>query len=280
MSGEDGRPDGETDGTGSAPVPVKWWRSPAFVASVTAVVVAVVGGWLQQGGVSLLMKLTESEPEPKPPIVTAKGDDDPSCNQWLWRKDPWQVAEKLTSALSKRGRENRDDVINRTLTTEGGDLPTGRGVQITVQGADQKAVVLTGLDITVERHERRLPGTLVSIGEQCGSGMATRVYSVDLDARKPKPRLMVDDPDAESPEDLPLGFPYKVAAGDPEQFLLLGNTTGYATWTAHLTWVSGGKSGETVISNEGKPFASFTNTTAQTEYWYDVEGQRLEAPLS
>jgi hypothetical protein len=130
---------------------------------------------------------------------------------------------------------------------------------------DREDVVITGIDVDVDRRSRTVPGTEVEMGQQCGSGLTARFYEIDLDAGKPAVRLIGDDRKL-------VGFPYKVSAGDPEMFILEGRTTGYARWTARMHWVSGGKRGETVIDNKGRPFTSFWR---DADYWYDVQGRRL-----
>ncbi|PWI13219.1 hypothetical protein DI272_03055 [Streptomyces sp. Act143] len=253
---------------------VRWWRRPAFVTAVTAITVSVVGGWLQQGGASLFSGLSESEPQPGKPIVTVMTHDDESYNTWLWRRDPWRVASKLTNALAGTAPRERGDVIDRTLRAEGSELPTGGEVQVTVQGADEKAIVLTGLDIVMKRHHRTLPGNLVSMGTQCGSGMSARTYDVDLDAAKPRARLLCDNCDTDVVQPNNPGFPYKVSSGDPEQFIISTRTRGYAAWTARLHWISGGERGVTEIDYKGKSFASLSYT-AEANYYYDLDDRKL-----
>ncbi|MCD9146015.1 hypothetical protein [Streptomyces albireticuli] len=251
-----------------------WWRRPSFVGAATAVAVAVIGGWLQQGGISLIENLFSDEGEVIPPRVSVKMSDDPMCTTWLLRGDPHQVADKLSQEFSRDAPDATVDlaeqigIADRIRREAGARLPTGRAVEVAVQGSKGKDVVLTGLDVVVKSRNRQVPGKLMGIGVGCGDVLTPRQYKVSFDDLKPSFKLLRNFPDG-TPNPKAVDFPYKVSPGDPEYFVLLGSAKGFAEWTAKLRWISDGEQGETEINDKGRPFMSFPSDSVTDDFYYN-----------
>lgn len=73
----------------------------------------------------------------------------------------------------------------------------------------------------------------------------------------------------------PVVFPYVVSDTDTEVFMI----TAYANqcdceWYAELYWSSGGKSGEAIIDDRGRPFRTAPPGRVQDTYSYDPKSMR------
>ncbi|MDQ3222940.1 MAG: hypothetical protein M3Q75_05625 [Gemmatimonadota bacterium] len=133
-------------------------------------------------------------------------------------------------------------------------------VVIVVQGRSNAQVVLTGLKVRV--HERRppLPGT--RLNAVCGDAGAFRWLEVDLDHNPPQPLPHYSQELAEGEKGFvpdwmlqPIQFPYKVSVSEAESFLIVANTEACdCTWDMELTWATQGRTGTSVIDNDGMPF--------------------------
>lgn len=143
-------------------------------------------------------------------------------------------------------------------------------VPIFVQGRSNAEVILTGLRVRV--HERRPPLAGTSLGAACGDLGEFRWLEVDLDHNPPRPLPIYDPVVAEIAKRYhgapdwrlqPIQFPYKVSVSEAESFLIVANTEGCdCTWDMELTWATQGRTGTSVINNNGMPFR--TTSTRDT----------------
>jgi len=129
-----------------------------------------------------------------------------------------------------------------------------------VQGRSNAQVILTGLRVRV--HDRRplVAGTLLEAA--CGDAGAFRWLEVDLDQDPPRPlsrysQEMAQGVKGEVPDWKlqPIQIPYKVSVSEAEAFLIVANTQGCdCTWDVELAWATQGRTGTSVINNDGTPF--------------------------
>ncbi|MEV0695438.1 hypothetical protein [Streptomyces sp. NPDC050388] len=238
----------------------------------------MLGGWLQQGGVSLVSALFGDDGATRPKTHVTPMEE-AHCNTWLLRQNVTSVARELKTELrGTSGRFNegeREKVIDRVRRATGSDLPTGSSVEVTVQNPTGKAIVLTRLEVSVKNRTEPPARSLVNVGSGCGGDLPVRQLSVDLDASEPRFIPQENDGLGNRTPD----FPYKISANDPEVFMLSGYSSKLIEWTATFHWVADGKEGKTVIDNEGHPFLSYSNTSAH--YWFDTYYDTLNlAPTS
>lgn len=133
-------------------------------------------------------------------------------------------------------------------------------VGLIVQGRSNAEVVLTGLKVRVQ--ERRPPLAGTSLHAACGEPGAFRWLEVDLDHDPPRLLSGYNYELAEGETEFvpdwelqPLQFPYKVSVSEAESFLVKANTNGCdCTWDIALTWATQGRTGTSVINNNGVPF--------------------------
>ncbi|MFF0335127.1 helix-turn-helix domain-containing protein [Streptomyces fimicarius] len=127
------------------------------------------------------------------------------------------------------------------------------GVRITLQGRDERTVVLESLRIRVVERRAAAKGRVYRMSSGCGGSLTPRMFDVDLDVPRPVARSVAGNDSGEPIE--AVAFPYSVSATDPEVFLITGRTVGCdCAWIAELTWSSGGRSGTVRIDDDGRPF--------------------------
>ncbi|MFF3845045.1 helix-turn-helix domain-containing protein [Streptomyces sp. NPDC002328] len=141
-------------------------------------------------------------------------------------------------------------------------------VRITVQGRGSAAVVLEALHVRVADrtvpHVRR--GIDYSTAGGCGATLAPRHFSVNLDARRPLPRVVpAGRPDSPS---FAVDFPYRVSLEEPEVLLVSAGTESCTCdWYLDLDWSSQGRRGTVRIDDHGRPFRT-TSIEGLPHYWY------------
>jgi hypothetical protein len=143
---------------------------------------------------------------------------------------------------------------------------SGGRYQLTIQGKDAAAVVLTG--VTVHVLKRRPPVSGYALGRVCGGDGVFRTLDVDLDQSPPSltPTFEPGNANSDSPEFevKPIKFPYQVALDDPENFLVAGLTaTCDCDWTLDLSWTSQGAAGTVRINDNGAPFRTSSSTNSR-----------------
>ncbi|WP_258044311.1 hypothetical protein [Streptomyces sp. SM11] len=127
------------------------------------------------------------------------------------------------------------------------------GVRITLQGRDERAVVLESLRIRVVERRPPAKGRVYRMSSGCGGALTPRMFDVDLDVPRPVARSVAGNDSGEPIE--AVAFPYSVSVTDPEVLLITGRTVGCdCDWFAELAWSSGGRSGTVRIDDGGRPF--------------------------
>ncbi|WP_329162709.1 helix-turn-helix domain-containing protein [Streptomyces anulatus] len=127
------------------------------------------------------------------------------------------------------------------------------GVRVTLQGRDERAVVLESLRIRVVERRSPAQGRVYRMSSGCGGSLTPRMFDVDLDAPRPVARSVAGNDSGEPIE--AVAFPYSVSVTDPEVLLITGRTVGCdCDWFAELTWSSGGRSGTVRVDDGGRPF--------------------------
>ncbi|MBQ1116321.1 helix-turn-helix transcriptional regulator [Streptomyces anulatus] len=127
------------------------------------------------------------------------------------------------------------------------------GVRVTLQGRDERAVVLEALRIRVVERRSPAQGRVYRMSSGCGGSLTPRMFDVDLDVPRPVARSVGGNDSGEPIE--AVAFPYSVSVTDPEVLLITGRTVGCdCDWFAELTWSSGGRSGTVRVDDGGRPF--------------------------
>lgn len=127
------------------------------------------------------------------------------------------------------------------------------GVRITLQGRDERAVVLEALRIRVVERRSPAEGRVYRMSSGCGGSLTPRMFDVDLDVPRPVARPVAGNDSGEPIESV--AFPYSVSVTDPEVLLITGRTVGCdCDWFAELTWSAGGRSGTVRVDDGGRPF--------------------------
>lgn len=127
------------------------------------------------------------------------------------------------------------------------------GVRITLQGRNERAVVLEALRIRVVERRSPAEGRVYRMSSGCGGALTPRMFDVDLDVPRPVARPVAGNDSGEPIE--AVAFPYSVSVTDPEVLLITGRTVGCdCDWFAELTWSAGGRSGTVRVDDGGRPF--------------------------
>ncbi|MFJ9319681.1 helix-turn-helix domain-containing protein [Streptomyces globisporus] len=146
------------------------------------------------------------------------------------------------------------------------------GVRITLQGRDDRAVVLESLRIRVVERSSPAEGRVYRMSSGCGGSLTPRMFDVDLDAARPVARSVAGNDTGEPIE--AVAFPYRVSVTDPEVFLITGRTVGCdCSWIAELAWSSGGRSGTVRIDDGGRAFRT-SGVQGQSVLDYDTTAGR------
>ncbi|WP_018487630.1 MULTISPECIES: helix-turn-helix domain-containing protein [unclassified Streptomyces] len=127
------------------------------------------------------------------------------------------------------------------------------GVRITLQGRDERAVVLEALRIRVVGRRAPADGRVHRMSSGCGGALTPRTFDVDLDRERPVARSV---PGNDTGEPIPaVSFPYRVSSSDPEVLLVTARAARCdCDWVAELRWSGGGRSGTVRIDDGGRPF--------------------------
>jgi len=146
------------------------------------------------------------------------------------------------------------------------------GVRITLQGTDERAVVLEALQVRVMARREPADGRVLRMSSGCGGALTPRMFDVDLDVERPVARSVPGDDTGEPIA--AVSFPYRVSASDPEVFLVTGRTVDCdCDWVAELRWSSGGRSGTVRIDDGGRPFRT-SGAPGRPVHDYDFVARR------
>ncbi|MQS99822.1 transcriptional regulator [Streptomyces jumonjinensis] len=141
-------------------------------------------------------------------------------------------------------------------------------VRLTVQGRDERAVVLQALRVRVAAKRAPLQRNAYRMSLGCGGAITPRVFDVDLDRPRPTVRSVAgSDAGVEIPA---VALPYRVSVRDPEVLLVTGRTTECdCDWYLELDWSSGDRSGTVRIDDGGRPFRT-SGVRDRPAYEYDT----------
>lgn len=179
---------------------------------------------------------------------------------WIIPKPSAQIA----SPLGKDGRW--DDWIQH----EGGVRAETMSLEVSLQGATEKAVLITGMGVEVTDRRPPLAGTHVVVDPGAGA-VDSRYFSILLGD---PPTIALVAPPSGSPPDIsdagrPVGFPYSVSQSEFEYFTIYVHAGACdCEWIGRLHWVVDGTQGETVIDDDGEPFRITSTANAHTTALY------------
>lgn len=223
-------------------------------ALVVAAAVVFVGG---SGPVAPASSPVPTE-VPTDPLLVASLTADYMCEgDWVTRRPPDQLGLPPDEVVTWG---DWDLVANGTAAEHA-------SVTLTVHGTGPNSVVLTGMSVTVERAPPMI-GTRLT--KRCGGPEVMRLVEIDLDEPEPRPTgrdlspKMLESAETNGWRSEPVRFPYEVSAQDSESFAVRASTTTCdCAWTLQLHWSSGGRTGTTVVDDNGRPFR-VTATAAGT----------------
>lgn len=190
-------------------------------------------------------------PDDGPPELHSYDTNSTQYKEWKRRYQEW----------SQRDRQLTEEWERKVGVTDGDETD----LTVTVTGKSDHPVILRSLDVEVT--DRRTPSrygfTLPSL---CPTKpVNVRYVSFDLDKNPPvliesRDKRIIKSDDGgnrfgEPSPDKPITFPYLVSRTELEVFdLYLRTTTCDCSWRLHLHWISGGRSGELTIDDNGQPF--------------------------
>ncbi|MFI6316242.1 hypothetical protein ACIBG8_01915 [Nonomuraea sp. NPDC050556] len=226
------------------------------MTGVSAVVVAVLAGWIQQGGLEIFTKLNESR-EPDVAIEIEKQAVDSTCLSFYLPEPAESVLRRVRDRLgalpANASLADRYASAEKALLEAGAEPETDfSGVRFTVTGKDENAVVLRDIKPIVQTAKTKIEGSIIRLRSDkpagCGESIPERHYQFDA-----KTRIATPVPDAAGKPPEP--FPYKVSMSEPEVIVLHAKSQkAVVAWTAVLHWSGGGESGDIKLDNAGKPF--------------------------
>lgn len=241
-----------------------WWKRVKPLAGAMAGVVGTVAA-----GLAIWAWATDTFEEPL--VVTAEHQTNGAC------APGWVIPHPVDALGPVPPVYDPDDPGAREewVADHGGVDAEFTTAVVTVQGSDDRAVILTGLRVDVVRREPPLSG--INLLEGCGDLFAARYFEVALDEDPPDvgPSVDVRNQGGADIEPDPIDFPYTVTASDPELFSIIAWTeTCYCEWTATLEWRVGEREGETLVLDAGEPFR--VSATANTPGYGNYEGGPLQ----
>ncbi|MEH0574775.1 helix-turn-helix domain-containing protein [Streptomyces sp. B21-108] len=152
-------------------------------------------------------------------------------------------------------------------------------VEISVQGRDSTAVVLTALRVRVVGRASPAQGTVYAMDQGCGGSLSKRYFAVDLDKDRPVAHSVAGN-DAGTP--IPaVSLPYRVSSADPEVLLVTARTESCdCNWYLELDWSSQGRTGTVRVDDHGRPFRT-SGIKGLPRYWYGSDnGERQWVPAT
>ncbi|MFH8680654.1 helix-turn-helix domain-containing protein [Streptomyces lydicus] len=141
-------------------------------------------------------------------------------------------------------------------------------VQVSVQGAGDRTVVMHALRVRVVGSSSPLAWNAYSMGVGCGGGVGPKSFGVSLDAARP--RL--------TPQNGQRDFPYKASERDPEVFKIVARAGARdVRWYMELEWSSGNRHGTLRIDDNGEPFHT-SGMAGRPQYDYPLGGSNEWIP--
>lgn len=203
------------------------------------------------------------------------------CGSWIVPKAP-QAISSVSSTTNWETWLAQNNSIDATraefwLQANTSQNDAVSNLDVTIQGRSSVQTILTGIQFVVaQRSSKAIKGGLVK--RLCGGPMDARYMVVNLDSKPAKIVTSVRDPfpapSGEPWQGTPVEFPYYVTSTSAEVFKIVAYTQGDVSWYAELNWSANGKNGQTVISDDGKPFETAVASRATDVYnfnghnWY------------
>lgn len=237
----DGEPQaGVEPGNGKKPF---WKRPVTWVLTVLVGALAtVLGGFLQDVFKTAGSKVVHEFGTEQAPFTVVYQDD--SCPA-VWTHFPDELQQAVIGKPENEGRT----ILMKNREADGGTSD----LTVTLQGRTQSAVVITGVRVVMSGPSQPPPASVFDAG-QCGGGVPTRSFAIDLDSTSPTAKALPPD-ESSGPSPAIVNFPYKISTTDPEVFhFSVGTAACYCTWYLEIEWNSNGKSGAYRLDNGGKPF--------------------------
>ncbi|MFJ8270387.1 helix-turn-helix domain-containing protein [Streptomyces sp. NPDC094154] len=217
-------------------------------------------------------------PEPKGGSSADTKSDDPVTTgvplAWTADSQIWQGGCGHDYVIAKKPAQVPPPPVQQDTgvwaATQGAVPGRQTRVQISVQGKSSTAVVLEALKVRIVSHGAPVTGNAYAMGQGCGSDLAPREFSVDLDVNRP---IVHAGPGNDSGKPVPaVQFPYRVSAEDPEVLLVTATTEAYdCHWYLELDWSSQGRTGTVRIDDHGRPFRT-SSIKGLPHYWYGTNG--------
>ncbi|MEV3969271.1 helix-turn-helix domain-containing protein [Streptomyces sp. NPDC050698] len=147
-------------------------------------------------------------------------------------------------------------------------VPSGEQfLKLTVQGTGKETVVVERLTVRMAGKRAPLAWNDYAMGYPgvgCGGGVATRFFTVALDAARP----------GVVPEAGHADFPFKVSESDPEVYYIRADASAYdVSWYLELTWSSGDRTGTLTVDDHGRPFRTSGNN-GRPAYEFPLGGEK------
>ena len=166
-------------------------------------------------------------------------------------------------------------VLGEVLNSEwaqrrGGAISSGASINLTVQGASDKTVVIQGIKV-IDVERLPYPRDPVNLCDCLPSGGELGVRYFDLNFESEYPTLVPmqnaewpDGPDAEAVE-----FPFSVSESDVEVFFVeaWGPKEGIYKWRLRLDWTSDGESGHTIVGGPDKIQVAISPQNEEPDFW-------------
>ncbi|MFB9237737.1 DUF4145 domain-containing protein [Plantactinospora siamensis] len=185
------------------------------------------------------------ERPPGPPLAAVSSFHAVSC-----RSSGWVVPSRGTAAIPYSPDRPAAEAV---LASDG-------EVTVTVQGLQDRSVVLQSMKAQVERRGPAVAGTYLPMG--CQGGVTPRKFLLDLDAANP--RVVAEKGS--------ISFPYKVAETEPEQFVITPTVRDQdIEFRLVIRWTSGADEGELVLPERAQPPFRVTAATAAQQFCLDLD---------
>lgn len=236
----------------------KKWLFGLLLAGVAAAITSYVTGGITWG-VDHVRGVVEEEPAPVGVTVTHSARRG---------SGHWVLAGPLSSVRSlplPTGDRGDIEVWDAWAKQHGGVDGDMSAVEVVIEGATPYPVVLMGLTVDVVK---RSPPSGVHVVPFGGGPVGVRYFEVDLDKSPPT----IASLPAEFDSTPAIDFPYRVSQTEPEVLQIRAYTLDCdCSWRANLQWVYHGKSGTTVVDDDGTPFRTVSGS-GLAEYNPPTEG--------